>query len=128
MKKKVKIQIISGILILIMLAVSLFPFYYMVVQSLQPWKQVDKSIIPRGITLRSYEYLLNNGRSGNTFMWIRALANSLLVSLPTAIISSLSGLLIGYAMVKIRKFRGQKFIMNTLLFQMFFSGNYSAGS
>lgn len=122
MKAKVRVQIISGILILIFLAISLFPFYYMALQSLQPWDQVDKSIVPQGITLRSYTYLLDNGGSGNSTMWIRALVNSLMVSLPTAIISVAIGLLIGYAMIKIKKFHGQKFIMNTLLFQMFFPG------
>lgn len=122
MKPKVRTQIISGILILVLLVISLFPFYYMVLQSLQPWDQVDKSIVPQGISFRSYAYLLDNGGSGNSTMWIRALVNSLMVSLPTAVISVVIGLLMGFAMIKIKKFHGQKFVMNTLLFQMFFPG------
>lgn len=122
MKPKVRIQIISGILIVFLLVISLFPFYYMVLQSLQPWDQVDKSIVPQGISFRSYAYLLDNGGSGNSTMWIRALVNSLMVSLPTAVISVVIGLLMGFAMIKIKKFHGQKFVMNTLLFQMFFPG------
>ena len=47
------------------------------------------------------------------------MVNSFIVSLPTALISVAVGLGIGYSVTKLR-FGGKKFIMNTLLFQMFF--------
>lgn len=115
-----KITTITCLIISIcILAVSLFPFYYMVIQSVSEWNMVDKIVLPRGFTLKSYEYLMGKGGASNKFMWIKALANSLIVTLPTAMISVAVGVAIGYSVSKL-KFNGEKFIMNTLLFQMFF--------
>ena len=120
MKKKVSVKtVLIMAATLILLAISLFPFYYMVVQSLQPWDMVDKTLAPTSLTLRSYEYLIGKGGATNSIMWIRALLNSLLVSLPTAVISVAIGLAMGYTLSKLG-FRGEKFIMDSLLFQMFF--------
>lgn len=120
MKKKVTVKTVLIMAVtLILLAISLFPFYYMVVQSLQPWDMVDKTLAPTDLTLRSYEYLIGKGGATNSMMWIRALLNSLLVSLPTAVISVAIGLAMGYTLSKLG-FRGEKFIMDSLLFQMFF--------
>lgn len=120
MKKKVSVKTVLIMAVtLILLAISLFPFYYMVVQSLQPWDMVDKTLAPTSLTLRSYEYLIGKGGATNSLMWIRALLNSLLVSLPTAVISVAIGLAMGYTLSKLG-FRGEKFIMDSLLFQMFF--------
>lgn len=118
-KKKLRTAVIT-VITLILLLISLFPFYYMVVQSILPWDRVDKEVMPTGFTIRSYQYLMGTGGSGNSLMWIRALLNSLIVSLPTAVISVVCGLLIGYALTKLPKFNGNKFIMDSLLFQMFF--------
>ena len=120
MKKKVTVKTVLIMAVtLILLAISLFPFYYMVVQSLQPWDMVDKTLAPTDLTLRSYEYLIGKGGATNSMMWIRALLNSLLVSLPTAVISVAIDLAMGYTLSKLG-FRGEKFIMDSLLFQMFF--------
>lgn len=104
---------------LILLAISLFPYYYMLIQSFVPWDKVDQTIVSNKFSLVSYKYLLNSGGGANPYMWIRALANSLIVSIPTAVISVAVGLLVGYAISKL-KFKGKGFIYNTLLIQMFF--------
>lgn len=123
MKKKKTIKTVCCMIIIIfLLMISLFPFYYMVVQSIMPWDRIDKEVIPVGFTLRSYQYLMGTGGAGKSLIWIRALMNSLIVSLPTAVISVACGLLIGYAVTKLRRYRGKSFIMNSLLFQMFFPG------
>ncbi|MBA7530137.1 L-arabinose transport system permease protein AraQ [subsurface metagenome] len=70
-------------------------------------------------TLRSYEYLLNNGGDQNKFMWLRALGNSLIVTGASTIIAVVSGMLVGYSITKL-KYRGHTIIFNFLLFQMFF--------
>lgn len=105
--------------VVILLFISLFPFFYMVIQSLAPWEVVDRTLWPEQFTFRSYDYLVGRGGSTNSGMWIRALMNSLIVSFPTAVISVLVGLAIGYSVTKTR-FTGGKFIIDTLLFQMFF--------
>lgn len=120
MKKKISVKtVLIMIVTFILLAISLFPFYYMVVQSFTSWDMVDKTLVPSGFTLRSYEYLIGRGGATNSMMWVKALLNSFLVSFPTAVISVAVGLAIGYSICKL-KFKGERMIMNTLLFQMFF--------
>ena len=118
-KKKARTVIVVAVT-MILLLISLFPFYYMVVQSVLPWDRIDKEVLPTGFTMRSYQYLMGTGGAGNSLMWVRALINSLIVSLPTAVISVVCGLLIGYAVTKLARFNGKKVIMDSLLFQMFF--------
>lgn len=120
MKKKISLKtVIITIITLVLLAISLFPFYYMVIQSFTQWDMVDKVLVPHGFTLRSYEYLIGRGGATNSLMWVKALLNSFIVSFPTAVISVAIGLGIGYSVVKLQ-FKGEKFIMDSLLFQMFF--------
>jgi len=106
-------------IVLILLIMSLFPFVYMMIQSIMPWDSVDKILATTKPTLRSYQYLFNIGGSANGLMWVKALLNSVIVSLPTAIISVILGLFTGYSATKL-KFSGKKLIYNSLLFQMFF--------
>ena len=121
MKKKLNIKTILVIVAtIIILGISLFPYFYMIIQSLSPWDQTDKVFIPSGITLKSYEYLLGGSGGASAGMWIKALLNSFIVSAPTAIVSVLVGLLVGYSVSKMKNFRGEKLVMNSLLFQMFF--------
>lgn len=121
MKKKLNIKTILVIVAtIIILGISLFPYFYMIIQSLAPWEQTDKVMIPNAFTLKSYEYLLGGSGGASASMWIKALLNSFIVSAPTAIVSVLVGLLVGYSVSKMKNFRGEKFIMNSLLFQMFF--------
>ena len=117
-KLSVKTYIITAVT-LTLLAISLFPYYYMVLQSFTSWDQVDKVMVPHGFTLRSYEYLIGKGGATNSMMWVSALINSFLVAFPTAVISVIIGLCNGYSVCKL-KFKGERFIMDTLLFQMFF--------
>ncbi|WP_252243781.1 MULTISPECIES: carbohydrate ABC transporter permease [unclassified Clostridium] len=121
MKTKTKLK---GILVIvatmIILGISLFPYYYMIIQSFTPWDQIDKVMMPDSFTLKSYSYLFGGSGGATAGMWIKSLVNSFIVSVPTAIISVVIGLLVGYSVSKMNKFKGEKFIMNTLLFQMFF--------
>lgn len=120
MRKKIDFKMVLIMLVtLLLLAVSLFPFYYMVMQSFVPWEQVDKTLIPSELTLRSYDYLIGKGGATNSMMWVKSLLNSFFVAFPTAVLSVAIGLAIGYSVSKL-KFKGEKLIMNSLLFQMFF--------
>lgn len=119
MTKKKRATIGWCILAFIVLAIFLFPFYYMVIQSFLPWKLVDKTVVPQNLTLDSYTYLIGKGGANNPMMWVRALLNSFVVSFPTAIITVAVGLMTGYASVKM-KYKGKGVIHATLIFQMFF--------
>lgn len=122
MKKKVKAStVIVCIVTLGLMMISLFPYYYMVLQSFLPWNMVDKALIPKGISLDSYRYLLGGkgAGSGDALQWIRALMNSFIVSIPTAAISVWIGLMTGYAATHMI-YKGKGIIYSSLLFQMFF--------
>lgn len=112
--------IFLNLLTALLLILSLFPLYYMLLQSLVDWKTVDKTVIPKNLSLESYRYLFQSTNAGDAFMWIRALGNSLLVCIPVTMIALAIGLLVGYAMTKHRHFNGKRLIFNLLLFEMFF--------
>lgn len=121
-KKKIKAStIVIAVITLVILLVSLFPYYYMVLQSFLPWKMVDKALYPAGFTWDSYSYLLGGAGAGssNPWLWVNALLNSFIVSIPTAVVSVAVGLMTGYAATNM-KYKGKKIIHASLLFQMFF--------
>lgn len=97
----------------------LFPYYYLVLQSIVPWTDVDKRVLTTEFSLDSYRYLFGGNGAADPFQWVRALLNSFLVSVPTAVITIVVGLLTGYAAVHMR-YKGKGFIHSSLLFQMFF--------
>jgi len=43
------------------LLLMVLPYFYMLMQSLAPWDQVDKVLFPRAFTLRSYEWIWTGG-------------------------------------------------------------------
>lgn len=121
-RKKISPQtVILSVVTIALLLVSLFPYYYMVLQSFLPWKLVDKTMLPTAFSLDSYTYLLggNGAGSSDSMQWIRALMNSFLVAVPTALISVLVGLMTGYAAIHMN-YKGKSLIYGSLLFQMFF--------
>lgn len=118
-RQKRKSMRISFFIALILAFISLFPYYYILLQSFTPWSEVDSSILPKQLVLDSYVYLMTNGGSANRMMWVRSMFNSVFVSAISTGISMVTGLLVAYAMTKI-KFGGAKPIYNLLLFQMFF--------
>ena len=120
LKQRRPIDIFLDILTLLLILVSLFPLYYMTLQSVVDWTTVDKTIVPKNLSLASYDYLFHSTNSGDTMMWLRALGNSLLVCIPVTLVALSVGLLVGYAMTKLKHFSGKRIIFNLLLFEMFF--------
>lgn len=121
-RKKMSPQtVILSVITIILLLISLFPYYYMVLQSFLPWKMVDKTMLPTAISIDSYRYLLGGKGAGssNPLQWIRALMNSFIVAVPTAVLSVMVGLMTGYAAVHM-KYKGKGIVYASLLFQMFF--------
>lgn len=81
MKKLLKrrpVDIFLDLLTVLLLTVSLFPLYYMIVQSIVDWKFVDKTVIPSHFSPASYDYLFHTTNANDAMMWLRALGNSLL--------------------------------------------------
>lgn len=101
------------------LAMAVFPYLYMVLQSLAPWSQVNRVFVPTTLTLRSYDWLLRGSAIALARPWLRAFGNSVLVSVASTLLVLLSALVVGYALARLR-FRGRGFVYQALLFQMFY--------
>ena len=118
---KALINIFKYSLIIIGLSVSIFPLIYMLLQSLAPWNEVDRNIIPTTLTLRSYNWLLVGSEIAKAKPWLRALLNSTIVTVSSTFLMVFSAAIVGYALSKL-KFRGRNLIYNFILFQMFYPG------
>jgi len=99
--------------------ISIFPYLYMVMQSLAPWNEVDRRVFPTTFTLRSYQFLLTGGEAGLARPWFRAFFNSFLVTGVDTLCMLLVGAMVGYALARL-PFRGAKVVRNFLMFQMFY--------
>lgn len=109
------------IISVLFLLLWLFPYYYLVLQSLVPWDMVDKTFFTTRFSADSYLYLFgqNGAGSGDPMQWVRALVNSFAVATPTAVITVVVGLMTGYAAVHMH-YKGKSVVQASLLFQMFF--------
>lgn len=103
------------------LLVMVAPYAYMLVQSLAPWREVDRVFIPSEFTARSYRWVFIGGEFGLPRPWLRAWANSTLVTSVVTVSRVLTAALVGYAL-SILPFRGRRKIHSFILFQMFYPG------
>ena len=103
--------------LLVGVLIAVFPFAYLVLQSLAPWDEVNRLWIPTSLTLRSYSWLFFEGGANDP--WLRALLNSFVVTLGSASLMVVSAGMMGYALAQLR-FRGRALLDNVILFQMFF--------
>lgn len=91
----------------ILLCIALYPYLYMVFNSLAPWDEVDKGFIPSHFSLRSYRWLIFGEQGVATKPWIKAFFNSLFVTTASTLLMMLFGVMIAYALAKIN-FKGRK--------------------
>lgn len=116
--KKLQLILLYTIAI-IFLIIMVYPYLYMLLNSLAPWDQVDRKIIPTGITLKSYIWLLRGGEDVTPRPWVRAFANSIIVTVSSTFLMMVTALLVAYALSKI-VFKGSRTINNIIMFQMFY--------
>lgn len=111
-------------LILVILVYTLFPFYWAIVSSLKSNNEIirpDPTFWPMEPTLDNYRTIFQN----DSFM--RALANSAIVSTSVVILSLVFGTLTAYAMARLN-FRGRTFFLYTILSMTMFPGIAIIGS
>lgn len=113
--KIILLYVITSLLLLVMV----YPYIHMVVQSLAPWDEVDRKVIPSSLTFKSYTWLFTGGETGQARPWFRAFLNSLLVSTASTMLMMITAVMAGYALSKY-VFKGKHFINQVILFQMFF--------
>lgn len=106
--------------ILLLMAVILVPFFFMIAVSLKTAKeaiQVPPTLFPKELTLQHYVDIFN----ANIFPFLKYFRNSLFVSMLAASISLIFGIMAGYALSKIR-FPGRTTISNSFYCVYMFSG------
>lgn len=106
--------------ILLLMAVILIPFFFMVTVSLKSAKeaiQVPPTVLPEALTLQHYKDIFN----ANIFPFLKYFKNSLYVSVLAASISLVLGIMAGYALSKLR-FPGRMTISNSFYCVYMFSG------
>jgi multiple sugar transport system permease protein len=113
--------ILLYVIALIILVIMVSPYVFLLLQSLAPWDQVNRSLVPTSLTLRSYDWLRTGGSYGEPLPWGRALLNSMFVTVTDTISMVAVGAIVGYTLSTLR-FRGRRVINNFILFQMFYPG------
>ena len=102
---------LSSLLLAVMLAFLLFPFYWTFVTSIKPEKELYGNVVtywPKDATLESYKKLFLD------YNFLKPMANSLLVAATTTLLSLTVSLLAAYAFSRYR-FKGRKFLMTLFL-------------
>ncbi|HAF99225.1 MULTISPECIES: carbohydrate ABC transporter permease [Paenibacillus] len=107
------------VLATLLLLVMVYPYLYMVLNSFADWSQVDRQLLPSQYSLQSYEWLLTGGEVGIARPWTNAFLNSVIVSVASTFLMMLFGIMVAYALSKM-KFRGRDTVNNFVLFHMFF--------
>lgn len=103
----------------VFLVITALPYFYMVVQSVAPWDEVNRTFVPSSLTFRSYTWIYTGGQIGTPKPWLRSLFNSLFVTLTDTVTRIAIGALAGYALA-VLAFRGQKRLNDFVLFHMFY--------
>jgi multiple sugar transport system permease protein len=107
-------RILLYFLIILTLVFFLFPFYWVVMTSIQPKEQLYEptpNFIPRNITFENYFSILGGGKINI----ILALRNSLIVAISVTIICIIFGIFAAYAFARL-KFRGSNIVFVLLIF------------
>ncbi|MBC7222058.1 carbohydrate ABC transporter permease [Candidatus Bipolaricaulota bacterium] len=103
------------------LLIMISPYLYMLLQSLAPWREVDRVFFPSSFGFHSYRWLLAGGAAALPRPWLRAWGNSALVATVVTLSRVIVGALVGYALA-VLSFRGRRTIQNFILFHMFYPG------
>ncbi|UNK20269.1 carbohydrate ABC transporter permease [Paenibacillus sp. N3/727] len=103
----------------LLLLVMVYPYLYMVLNSLADWSQVDRQLVPSTFSLKSYEWLFTGGEVGIARPWLNSFFNSVIVSVASTALMMLFGVMVAYALSKLN-FKGRDTINNFVLFHMFF--------
>lgn len=103
------------------LLIMIFPYIYMILQSLAPWDQVDKTLFPTSLTLRSWEWLFGNQVTSGDAPWLRAFLNTIFISTVSTVLQIILAVMVSYGLAKV-PFIGKVQLNNFILFQMFFPG------
>jgi len=107
-------RILLYFFVILTMAFFLFPFYWILVTSIQPKGQLylpTPNFIPRNVNLENYFDVLGGGRVNIAI----ALKNSLIVAIVTTAICIIFGIFAAYAFARL-KFKGSNLVFIALIF------------
>lgn len=106
---------------MILLAVFwIYPYVWLLLSSFKPVDQIFTRFIPTKLTLQHYKFIfVTSERLERPF--VRALFNSIFISVTVTVLVIFTSSLVGYALSRI-SFKGAKITSNFILFQMLFPG------
>jgi len=120
-KKRHKVTTIAFEIVMLTLALFwLYPYFWLVFSSLKPQREIYTQFWPSAFTLENYQFIFSTADKMNRD-FIRALMNSLIVSLTVTASVVFTSALVGYAIAKF-KFLGGTILKNFTIFQMLFPG------
>ncbi len=111
-------RFIFAVVLFMFLTVILFPFYWMIASSFKTYAEIGGRhpvYIPSALRWDAYQELFDYWNFG------RNIVNSLLVSIPTALIAVILSTMGAYASARLR-FRGKNLILNSILIIYLFPG------
>jgi trehalose/maltose transport system permease protein len=121
---KIVNRVLFWLLILVILAYTIFPFYWAIITSFKPSGELFDTPVaywPKTFTLENYQSVLSNPD------FLRALRNSAITSISTVLISLVVGSLAAYALGRLA-FRGKTIILYTVLAMSMFPAIAILGS
>lgn len=116
-------KISTIILYVILFAASLlwiYPYIWMTISSFKPSAEIFTNFWPTKFTLEHYRFILKTAKKMER-NFIRALGNSIIISVTVTFSVIATSAVIGFAISKIR-FKGSNMLFNFILFQMLFPG------
>ncbi|HEW91377.1 MAG TPA: carbohydrate ABC transporter permease [Thermotogaceae bacterium] len=119
--KKISISIVILYIVLFVLSIIwIYPYLWMTLASIKPSNEIFTKLIPSRLTLEHYRYIFSTAKRMNR-PFLRALGNSIFISVTVTFSVIFTSAIIGYSLAKI-KFKGSNTIFNFILFQMLFPG------
>ena len=111
------------LLYIILFAASLlwiYPYIWMFMSSFKPSSEIFTKFWPSHFTMEHYSFILKSAESMQR-PFVRALFNSIFISMTVTFAVIITSAFIGYALSKIN-FKGRKALFNFIIFQMLFPG------
>jgi len=112
--------VILYIVLFVLSIIWIYPYLWMTLASIKPSNEIFTKLIPSRLTLEHYRYIFSTAERMNR-PFLRALGNSIFISVTVTISVIFTSAIIGYSLAKI-KFKGSNAIFNFILFQMLFPG------
>lgn len=126
-KESLSYRIFKGVNFIIMLiicAVTLYPFLYLVAQSFSSEVAISQgkvSIFPVGFNFDTYKSVLGRNIEGNVSTFIVSYKNTLIYSVVGTLLSLFFSCCLAYPLSK-KELKGSKFLTKFVIFTMYFGG------